>query len=189
MFRDDKPTASILKTRGLIAALLILAAALALTAAPTDVEAQTASNDARLTSITIDGTAIPDFKTYHIFYRYGVIGSQVTFDATTFHSEASWRVTSHSDADGATDGFQVDLNDTGGTRIQVRVTAENDNIKDYTVTIDRGSTDDFRWKATDDFNTLTVAGNTGPSGIWSDGTTIWVSDFSGRKVYAYNMVT
>ena len=39
-----------------------------------------------------------------------------------------------------------------------------------------------------DFTTLTLraAGNSAPSGIWSDGATMWVSDSSGDKIYAYD---
>ncbi len=41
----------------------------------------------------------------------------------------------------------------------------------------------------DDFLTLSAAGNTTPGGIWSDGTTMWVSDTDNGKIYAYNMNT
>ena len=37
-----------------------------------------------------------------------------------------------------------------------------------------------------DFNTLEAAGNEFPEGIWSDGTTMWVLDSGGDKIYAYN---
>ena len=40
-----------------------------------------------------------------------------------------------------------------------------------------------------DFNTLAAAGNDSPSGIWSDGTTMWVADRSDDKIYAYDMTT
>ena len=40
-----------------------------------------------------------------------------------------------------------------------------------------------------DFNTLKAAGNRNPTGIWSDGTTMWVADASDDKIYAYNMRT
>ena len=36
-----------------------------------------------------------------------------------------------------------------------------------------------------DFDTLDAAGNDDPKGIWSDGTTMWVSDKDGKKIYAY----
>ena len=39
------------------------------------------------------------------------------------------------------------------------------------------------------FNTLDAAGNDNPQGIWSDGTTMWVSDYTDGKIYAYNMST
>ncbi len=39
----------------------------------------------------------------------------------------------------------------------------------------------------DDF--ILAAVNTEPYGIWSDGTTMWVSDSVDKKIYAYNMIT
>ena len=38
-----------------------------------------------------------------------------------------------------------------------------------------------------DFDTLRAAGNRNPIGIWSDGTTMWVTDHDEDKIYAYNM--
>ena len=40
-----------------------------------------------------------------------------------------------------------------------------------------------------EFNTLKAAGNVIPSGLWSDGTTMWVADFHEDKIYAYNLAT
>ena len=40
-----------------------------------------------------------------------------------------------------------------------------------------------------DFNTLDAAGNDNPTGLWSDGSTMWVVDHSDEKVYAYDMDT
>ena len=40
-----------------------------------------------------------------------------------------------------------------------------------------------------DFDTLSAAGNTGPRGIWSDGTTMWVTDTGDTKLYAYTLAT
>ena len=40
-----------------------------------------------------------------------------------------------------------------------------------------------------DFNTLDAAGNGHPRGLWSDGTTMWVTDHIDHKAYAYNMDT
>ena len=38
-----------------------------------------------------------------------------------------------------------------------------------------------------EFTTLNAAGNRMPSGIWSDGTTMWVADVDDDKIYAYKM--
>ena len=43
--------------------------------------------------------------------------------------------------------------------------------------------------ASKDFDTLIDAGNSYPTGIWSDGTTMWVSDIDTAKIYAYDMAT
>ena len=40
-----------------------------------------------------------------------------------------------------------------------------------------------------DFNTLQAAGNTFLNDLWSDGTTLWVTDFTDAKIYAYNLST
>ena len=40
-----------------------------------------------------------------------------------------------------------------------------------------------------DFSGLRSAGNTGPQGIWSDGTTMWVADIIDDKIYAYDLAT
>ena len=36
-----------------------------------------------------------------------------------------------------------------------------------------------------DFNILQNAGNSSPTGIWSDGTTMWTADTGTDKIYAY----
>ena len=40
-----------------------------------------------------------------------------------------------------------------------------------------------------DFNALDAAGNDNPTGLWSDGSIMWVVDHSDEKVYAYDMDT
>ena len=42
---------------------------------------------------------------------------------------------------------------------------------------------------TQDFNTLSGAGNTSPFGLWSNGETMWVSNNANGKIYAYNLGT
>ena len=148
---------------------------------------QDASTDATLSAITIDGTAIPDFRPTQDTYRFGVTDAQVTVAATTTHSAASWAVTDPStDADTNTTGHQVDLDAGDDNEVDITVTAQDSSTsKTYTVHIDRGSTADYEWNAAADFNTLDAAGNDSPSGIWSNGTTMWVGDSVDRKIYAY----
>ena len=47
----------------------------------------------------------------------------------------------------------------------------------------------FGIRISKDFDTLNAAGNRNPVGIYSDGTTMWVSDNSDDKIYAYNLAT
>ena len=54
----------------------------------------------------------------------------------------------------------------------------------FTTAVTPGSRDSSK-----DFGTLTAAGNTTPDGIWSDGTTMWVSDTGDDKVYAYTLAS
>ena len=75
------------------------------------------------------------------------------------------------------------------TFVTVAVTAEDTTTtKTYTVNINKGVDADYGWKAADP-DRLTAAGNADPRGIWSDGTTWWVADFSDSKIYAYNVET
>ena len=68
------------------------------------------------------------------------------------------------------------------------VTAEDSTTEEeYTVSINRGVTGDYGWKAVVDLDGLTAAGNADAQGIWSDDTTIWVADFTDAKVYSYNL--
>ena len=41
--------------------------------------------------------------------------------------------------------------------------------------------------AAKDFDTLSAAGNNQPRGLWSDGTTMWVTDSQDDKIYAYRL--
>ena len=49
--------------------------------------------------------------------------------------------------------------------------------------------DAFKRKPSEDFDGLEAAGNADPTGIWSDGVTMWVADLDDDKIYAYDMTT
>ena len=70
-----------------------------------------------------------------------------------------------------------------GTAVTVRVTAEDTSTsKIYRIIVGRGVTGQYGWKATDDLNSLFAALNSYATGIWSNGTTMWVVK-GGEKVY------
>ncbi len=46
-----------------------------------------------------------------------------------------------------------------------------------------------QYDSSKDFDTLIAAGNTAPTGIWSDGRTMWVADSAADKIFAYNLNT
>ena len=54
----------------------------------------------------------------------------------------------------------------------------------YAYTVATGARDSFK-----DVFTLNSADNNDPSGIWSNGTTIWVADFTDGKLYAYTLAS
>ena len=61
---------------------------------------------------------------------------------------------------------------------------DDSDDKIYAYTLSDGSRD-----ADKDIETLNAAGNNRPFGLWSDGTTLWVSDLGDDKLYAYTIAT
>ena len=55
------------------------------------------------------------------------------------------------------------------------------------VTVCVSAADAQQYDSSKDFDTLSAAGNTNPTGIWSDRTTMWVADSTDDKIYAYHM--
>lgn len=78
-------------------------------------------------------------------------------------------------------GHQIELTKPT-TTIEIIVTAENGDVKQYKITIARYPRGRLPFK---DFQLTN--GNSDPVGIWSDRTNMWVLDSNGKKVYAYNM--
>ena len=77
--------------------------------------------------------------------------AQATITGTPANPNASVDY-SGTDADAVADGHQVNLS-AGRNEVTVTVTAEDgNNPQDYTVSINRGVTADFGWKASDDLD-------------------------------------
>ena len=148
------------------------------------------SDDATLSALAVSPRDIAGFAADRDWYEVGVASTvtQATVSATANDSAASVGITPL-DADTGTTGHQVDLS-AGRNAVMITVTAEDGNTtRYYTVNVNRGVDIAYGWKAADDLDGLIEAGNVRPTGVWSDGTTIWVADYSGNKIYAYNLST
>ena len=78
----------------------------------------------------------------------------------------------------------------GRNDVTISVTAaDGRTTEDYTVTVGRSVSTDYGWNAVEDFNTLNAADNDYPTGLWSDGTTMWVVNTADKEIGAYNLNT
>ena len=147
------------------------------------------STDATLSALTVSPKDISGFAADRTSYEVGVASTvtQATITATKSHSAAT---VAYSTTDAETSaGHQVNLS-AGRNEVTITVTAEDTTTTGtYTVSINRGVTAVFGWKASDDFDGLITAENNRPVDMWSDGTTMWVSDLRGAKIHAYNLDT
>ena len=152
------------------------------------------STDATLKGLTVSPVDIVGFDStvtvYHIGVPYSV--TQVTITVIATDAGATIQIgKSRTDrktvASGS--GHVVSLVE-GRNSVSIWVTSSDGSAsKTYWIVVGRGVDSAFGWKAVDDFNTLYAAGNQSPGDIWSDGTTMWVTDHEDIRIYAYNMET
>ena len=168
-----------------LAALLLIAFSFSIIAYPTQTGAQTLSDDATLSALTVSPKNINGFLANRTSYEVGVASTvtQATITATTNHSGASFTITP-ADSNADTPGHHVALS-SGTNTVTITVTAEDTNTTEvYTVNINRGVTDAFGWKADDDFDAPRGSPNDSPTGIWANRQIIWISDRD-DTIYAY----
>ena len=149
------------------------------------------ASSADLSSLTVDGVSVAGFSAGVTEYQFGVDASVAQVTVSGVADEDAAVAYSGTDVDRLTDGHQLGLSE-GRNVATVTVTAADGNTtKEYTVSINRGSDDPFGWSAGDDFDTLAAAGNKSADGLWSDGTTMWVSDdsYGNEKIFAYTLAT
>ena len=174
------------RTRAAAAAALVAILAALLMSLPLTVFAQTPSNDATLSGLTVSPRDIIGFKADRRTYEVGVASTVIQATITATKSDPGATVAySGTDLESNTPGLQVNLS-AGRNEVTVTVTAEDTTTKTYTVRVNRGVTDDYGWKAVDDLDGLIAADSNRPAGIWSNGTTMWVADYADDKLYAYN---
>ena len=148
-----------------------------------------AEPSADLSALSVGGVSVAGFNAGTTSYQFGVANtvSRATVAGVPFDASATVAY-SGTDADGGTDGHQMNLS-VGRNLVTVTVTATDGDTRDYTVSVNRGSDAPFGWKAEDDFDTLKAAGNIRARGIWSDGTTMWVGDDGPNKLFAYTLAS
>ena len=140
----------------------------------------------RLMSLVVSPKDIDGFDSEVTSYMVGVAASvaQATITATPYRSDDTITINGTDATNG--EAYTVDLSVGLNTfEVVVRSVGSTDPAT-YKVYIGRGTADHGGWKAGDDLDTLRAAGNTSPLGIWSDGTTIWISDVSTATLYAYS---
>ncbi len=143
------------------------------------------SDDPSLRSITVTPRDIIGFDPMRLSYHVGVASSvtQATINVTPTVAASTFRTTP---PDANTPGIQVNLSD-GANFVTITVTAESGRTRAYAVGVNRSLDTVFGWKAVDDLDGLIAAGNESPSGTWTDGATIWVTDTIDDKIYAYRV--
>ena len=136
------------------------------------------SNDASLGALALSGIGIgafaDDVSTYAAQVAHGVTSTTVT---ATPADEFATVVISDGITRTAGPAATMELVE-GENTITVTVTAEDMTAtRTYTVGVTR---------ALFDFEGLQAAGNNSPRGMWSDGETVWVTDYLDSKIYAYD---
>ena len=147
------------------------------------------NSDATLSDLTVSPKDIIGFDAERTAYEVGVASTVGQATVTATPNDATARVSySGTDADLETDGHQVDLS-AGRNEVTVTVTAEDDSTQDYTVSINRGVTDDFGWNAGNDLDGLNLGAPGGttniPVGIAEHNGIFWISSQLSRNIFAF----
>ena len=144
-------------------------------------------DDATLSALTVAPKDIIGFDAIQDYYEVGFASTvaQATVTATPSNSAATVAITP-ADA-GSADGHQVDLS-AGRNIVTITVTSQDGNETEvYTLSLNRGVTATYGWKASEDFDGLIAARLETPEGMWSNGTTMWVGDWVNNKLVAYSV--
>ena len=143
---------------------------------------------------TSDATLRPAFASTTLNYRTSVAGdvNRVTVSATPSENTATVAYLDENgealeDAD-SDPGFQVAVA-AGTTPIQILVTAQDGVAFIHGVVVERDSGLPGGWTPTDDLYDLDPVAVNYPRGIWSDGTTMWLTNHSTSTVFAYTLAT
>ena len=147
-----------------------------------------ASSDSALRALSVSPKNIAGFTAGRRSYEVGVAATVTTVTVTATENDSVAQVDiDPDDADTTTTGHQVNLS-AGSNTVTVTVTAQNRvSTSTYRVRVNRGVTDSYGWKASEDLDGLIAAASPTPVSVWSNGTTMWVLDFLSQKIFAYKM--
>ena len=165
--------------------------------APSSAHAQVVETTT-LSSITVAGAPVPDFDAERTAYTVGLANSVATATVVATPTVSAATVACSSDSDDTAEGCQVSL--TAGAGVDLTLTVTNGSSEsEYTVTLNRGLSGTFAWKASDDFYGMPAAledngnANRNGKGIWSDGSTLWATNVAigeeDSRVFAFNRET
>ena len=147
--------------------------------------------DATLGNLSVSPVDIVGFSGDVATYHVGVANSVTRASITATPTDAGSTIDMNGSAVPSGSSYSLSLSE-GRNEVTITVTASDSETEEtYTVVIGGGVTTVFGWKATDDFNTL-VPENNHPSGLWSDGTTMWVANYNNApvsKIFAYDLST
>ena len=157
-----------------------------------DAEAEALSDSTDLDALEISGGDIGPFSNLVRYYAASVAPEvdEITVDATPADSYATVTVTLAdipADADANTPGHQVSLS-TGVNNIDVNVRSSDGTARrKYRIAVNRSSAEPFGWHAAKDLDVQWTDSDPDITGVWSDGSTMWVVDWSEDKLYAYDL--
>ena len=143
---------------------------------------------------TSDATLRPAFALTTLNYRASVTDdvNRITISATPSENTAT---VDYLDANGealvdadSSAGFQVNVG-VGTTPIQILVTGQDGAALIHSAFVERDSGLPGGWTPTKDLYDLDPVANQYPKGIWSNGTTMWVTNTASSTVFAYALAT
>ena len=144
---------------------------------------------------TSDSTLRPAFASTTLNYRTSVTDdvNRVTISATPSENTAAVDyIYSNGEAlqDAASNilGFQVNVA-VGQTLIQILVTAQDGTAFIHEAVVERDSGLPGGWTPTNDLYDLDPVAIRRPRGVWSDGTTMWVTNNGTEAIFAYTLAT
>ena len=152
------------------------------------IDAEALSDDASLASLSLSGVDFGSFDSATFGYAATVAAGTASTTVTAVASDQGAAVTVVPDDADPAEGYQVGLAD-GFTAVRVEVrSSDGTALRVYSVEVTRPSVAEYGWGVSADIDSLS-ASNAYPRDVWSDGTTMWVSDIGDDRLYAYDLDT